>query len=383
MDSDVHVGDSTVQTVGATLPGVSPRNLLSTGLADWIIASDPASLGASVSGKDRGAILPAAHAKGQVYWFEPAGGFVTSTYYRASSPDWVVRFNNEVVPRYMADRSAHRLASVSLSSPNRRVRSDGIHTISAPSLRRHALATRQLRAWMSARPSPTPRTRLRQRWSPSSGSAAMGHRSSAGLRVADDPSSRFGPSAQQLDNPTASPPPWRLLRLPRSHVRRTSKNVGSARHGVHTAEYPRRPRSRRLRCDVRHAAVDAATARRTAMRHPHCAGLKTQRRSSRLDAPRTSCADSVGLVRRDDAAVDVSRPRWRIVQPRWRRGLVPLGGPQQRANGNDARLAVLVRSPRAHHLHGPRCSRGPCRGSGIDGRLRSHAGGLFADSVPQ
>src|SRR5688500_3992071 len=70
-----NVGDSTVSTVGASLPGVSPRRLMSTGLADWMLAADSASIIASVSGKDRGAILPAAHAKGHVYWFEPAGGF--------------------------------------------------------------------------------------------------------------------------------------------------------------------------------------------------------------------------------------------------------------------------------------------------------------------
>jgi predicted AlkP superfamily pyrophosphatase or phosphodiesterase len=98
-----NVGDSSVKTVGAELPGVSPRNLMATGLADWMVAADSASLVASVSGKDRGAILPAAHVRGHVYWFEPAGGFVTSTYYRDANPEWVVRFNNTVVPRYMAD----------------------------------------------------------------------------------------------------------------------------------------------------------------------------------------------------------------------------------------------------------------------------------------
>ena len=153
-----NVGDSTVQTVGAELPGVSPRNLLSTGLADWIVASDPASLIASVSGKDRGAILPAAHAKGQVYWFEPAGGFVTSTYYRATNPDWVVRFNNEVIPRYMADTIwafTAPASSVSLSSPDTAAyESDGIHSY-FPHRLSDLTAARDpttLRAWMERTP---------------------------------------------------------------------------------------------------------------------------------------------------------------------------------------------------------------------------------------
>src|SRR5688572_23248222 len=39
-----NVGDSTVSTVGASLPGVSPRRLMSTGLADWMLAADSASI---------------------------------------------------------------------------------------------------------------------------------------------------------------------------------------------------------------------------------------------------------------------------------------------------------------------------------------------------
>ena len=153
-----NVGDSTVQTVGAALPGVSPRNLMSSGLADWMVAADSASLIASVSGKDRGAILPAAHAKGQVYWFEPAGGFVTSTYYRATNPDWVVRFNNEVVPRYMADTVwafTAPASSVSLSSPDTAAHeSDGIHSY-FPHRLSDLTAARDpntLRAWMERTP---------------------------------------------------------------------------------------------------------------------------------------------------------------------------------------------------------------------------------------
>jgi predicted AlkP superfamily pyrophosphatase or phosphodiesterase len=116
-----NVADSTVTTVGAPLPGVSPRNLVASGLADWMATANSASQVASVSGKDRGAILPAAHVKGHVYWFEPSGGFVTSTYYRASQPPWVTRFNDEVVPRYMADTIWSFVApasSIGLSGPD-------------------------------------------------------------------------------------------------------------------------------------------------------------------------------------------------------------------------------------------------------------------------
>lgn len=100
-----NVDDSTVQIIGQPkLSGVSPRHLMRPGLAEWIVAADSASRIASVSGKDRGAVQPAAHAKGHVYWFEPAPGrFVTSTYYRDAYPEWVDRFHETALPRYAAD----------------------------------------------------------------------------------------------------------------------------------------------------------------------------------------------------------------------------------------------------------------------------------------
>jgi hypothetical protein len=100
-----NVGDSTVGIVGQPgQPGVSPRPLLRSGLADWILAADPRSQVASVSGKDRGAVLPAAHAKGHVYWFQSATGrFVTSTYYRDRDPAWADDFTARVLPTYMRD----------------------------------------------------------------------------------------------------------------------------------------------------------------------------------------------------------------------------------------------------------------------------------------
>jgi hypothetical protein len=100
-----NVGDSTVRIVGGgNQMGVSPHALLRTGLADWIVAANPRSQIASVSGKDRGAVLPAAHAKGQVYWFSSgAGRFVTSTYYRRAYPQWSNEFIERVQAKYLRD----------------------------------------------------------------------------------------------------------------------------------------------------------------------------------------------------------------------------------------------------------------------------------------
>ncbi|PYP75405.1 MAG: hypothetical protein DMD35_21430 [Gemmatimonadetes bacterium] len=100
-----NVDDSTVKIVGSpTLTGVSPHYLMRTGLADWIVAANPRSQVASVSAKDRAAVQPAAHAKGQVYWFEPrAGRFVTSTYYRDRYPAWSDEFTARELPRFARD----------------------------------------------------------------------------------------------------------------------------------------------------------------------------------------------------------------------------------------------------------------------------------------
>lgn len=86
------------------LTGRSPRNLLRPGLADWVLAADPEARVVSLSGKDRAAITLAGQARGAVFWMVPElGRFATSTYYRTEYPEWVDRFNNEVMPQILAD----------------------------------------------------------------------------------------------------------------------------------------------------------------------------------------------------------------------------------------------------------------------------------------
>jgi predicted AlkP superfamily pyrophosphatase or phosphodiesterase len=101
-----NVGDSTVKVVGApSSAGVSPVNLMRSGLAEWLKAADPKSIVASVAGKDRGAVQPAARTRGAyVYWFDSgAGRYVTSTWYRSSDPDWITRFNATTLQAHRAD----------------------------------------------------------------------------------------------------------------------------------------------------------------------------------------------------------------------------------------------------------------------------------------
>ena len=101
-----NIDDTTVKIIGfPEAKGASPVHLMRSGFAEWVLKADPASIVASVSGKDRGAIQPAAHSKGgYVYWFEGEfGRFVTSTYYRNTDPAWVTQFNSREIPKHRAD----------------------------------------------------------------------------------------------------------------------------------------------------------------------------------------------------------------------------------------------------------------------------------------
>lgn len=129
-----NVEDPDHRIVGHTeLPGASPHRLERPGLADWLRAAEPASLVASVSAKDRGAILPAAHVPGQVWWFEDTvGRFVTSTWYRDRNPDWVEAFHATRMAAWADDTvwaSTIPAAAVSRSRPDTAAyEGDGVHT---------------------------------------------------------------------------------------------------------------------------------------------------------------------------------------------------------------------------------------------------------------
>ncbi|HEY9106077.1 MAG TPA: alkaline phosphatase family protein [Roseateles sp.] len=77
----------------APLSGTSPRNLKVETLGDVLRTRSPESKVIGISGKDRGAILPAGH-KGTAYMYMgETGRFSSSTYYMAALPDWVKAFN--------------------------------------------------------------------------------------------------------------------------------------------------------------------------------------------------------------------------------------------------------------------------------------------------
>lgn len=99
------VEDKDYQIVGfPDETGMSPKNIMVTGLADWLKAKHPDARVVSISGKDRAAITMAAKTKGHVYWFDDDFvGFSTSTFYRSENPDWINEFNKTVMPHYFKD----------------------------------------------------------------------------------------------------------------------------------------------------------------------------------------------------------------------------------------------------------------------------------------
>lgn len=89
-------GDTTATYIGhATKPldGTSPRNLQVDTVGDVLRRADPRSKVIGVSGKDRGAILPAGKTGTAYMYMSSSGQFASSTFYMPRHPEWVDRFN--------------------------------------------------------------------------------------------------------------------------------------------------------------------------------------------------------------------------------------------------------------------------------------------------
>jgi predicted AlkP superfamily pyrophosphatase or phosphodiesterase len=95
-DPVYNTGDASYQYLDnptAPLSGTSPRNLKVETLGDVLRTRSPQSKVIGISGKDRGAILPAGH-KGTAYMYmTETGKFTSSTYYMPALPQWVTAFN--------------------------------------------------------------------------------------------------------------------------------------------------------------------------------------------------------------------------------------------------------------------------------------------------
>ncbi len=90
------VADRSATYIGhATRPldGTSPKNLLSETLGDVLRRADPRSKVIAISGKDRGAILPAGKSGTAYMYMSSSGQFASSSYYMTAHPSWVDQFN--------------------------------------------------------------------------------------------------------------------------------------------------------------------------------------------------------------------------------------------------------------------------------------------------
>lgn len=90
------VSDDSVKILGgAGEGGASPRRMLVSTLGDELkMSNGNRSRAIGVSIKDRSAILPCGHMADGAFWFDAkSGNFVSSTFYFAALPGWVVEFN--------------------------------------------------------------------------------------------------------------------------------------------------------------------------------------------------------------------------------------------------------------------------------------------------
>ena len=93
--------DSVVGVGSNSIAGkMSPRNLWSNTITDELrLATNFQNKTIAVALKDRGAILPGGHTANAAYWFDNAtGGWITSTFYRNTLPEWVKKLNERKLP---------------------------------------------------------------------------------------------------------------------------------------------------------------------------------------------------------------------------------------------------------------------------------------------
>ena len=89
-------GDAAHRYLGhatAPLSGTSPKNLRAESLGDVLRRSDARSKVIAVSGKDRGAILPAGREGTAYMYMAQTGRFASTTWYMKEHPAWVEAFN--------------------------------------------------------------------------------------------------------------------------------------------------------------------------------------------------------------------------------------------------------------------------------------------------
>ena len=93
---DYCVQDSSAGPVDGEGGGVSPRNLVVSGLGDWWKQALPGSKVIAASVKDRAAILMSGQHPDCAFWYDrKSGHMISSSYYGHHLPDWAKSFNAE------------------------------------------------------------------------------------------------------------------------------------------------------------------------------------------------------------------------------------------------------------------------------------------------
>lgn len=105
--------DSTVTSVGSNSAAgkMSPANLWPTTITDELrLSNNFRGKTIGIALKDRGSILPAGHTANAAYWFDNAsGGWITSTYYMQSLPQWLQHLNAKKLPDSYLSRNWNTL----------------------------------------------------------------------------------------------------------------------------------------------------------------------------------------------------------------------------------------------------------------------------------
>ncbi len=96
-DAVYNTGDTAYTYIGHktnALDGTSPRNLKAETVGDVLRRVKPASKVIGISGKDRGAILPAGHTGTAYMYMGQTGQFASTSYYMKEHPAWVKAYND-------------------------------------------------------------------------------------------------------------------------------------------------------------------------------------------------------------------------------------------------------------------------------------------------
>ena len=123
-DIQYSVRDKNVKIIGVKnnekIEGVSPKNLLKSGLGDWLKSKNKKSKVFSVALKDRSSILMGGQHPDRAFWFENSSAkFVSSDYYGNDYPEWANAYNGRIMMKEELNKGWHKKMDESVYSVSR------------------------------------------------------------------------------------------------------------------------------------------------------------------------------------------------------------------------------------------------------------------------